>query len=227
VTYQPALFPGMEPATEAAALEAAATGERAFRAALNGWPFGDLPMFGFDLIMADPPWRFQLWSEKGEGKSAQAHYRTMAIEDIERLPVGDLAAPDCLLWLWCTAPMLPQQLKVMERWGFRYVTMGAWAKRTKHDKSAFGGGYVLRSAAEPFVLGKVGEPVIVSKSVRNLVSGQVREHSRKPEAAYAAAESLMPHARKVELFSRANRPGWMAFGDEIGKFDRTEKADAA
>jgi N6-adenosine-specific RNA methylase IME4 len=214
----------MEPATEAAALEAAAVGARAFGAVLNGWPFGDLPMFGFDLIMADPPWRFETWSEKGEGKSPQKHYRTMAIEEIAGFPVGDLARTDgCLLWLWCTAPMLPQQLAVMKRWGFKYVTMGCWAKRTKHDKAAFGPGYVLRSSAEPFVLGKIGEPLVVSKSVRNLVSGQVREHSRKPEAAYLAAESLMPHARKVELFSRANRPGWLAFGDQIGKFDRAEK----
>jgi hypothetical protein len=54
--HQPALFPGMESATEAAALDAAAAGTRTFARALNGWPFGHLAMFGYDLIVADPPW---------------------------------------------------------------------------------------------------------------------------------------------------------------------------
>jgi len=195
------------------------------RAATGGWPFGSLSMFGVDLIMADPPWRFHVWSPKGEGKSPQKHYATMSLEEIAALPVGDLAASSgCLLWLWCTAPMLPQQLAVMQRWGFRYVTMGAWAKRTVNDKAAFGPGYVLRSSCEPFVIGAIGEPKIEGKAVRNLVVGQVREHSRKPEAAYAACESLMPHARRVELFSRTNRSRWLAWGDQIGKFDRSDSA---
>jgi N6-adenosine-specific RNA methylase IME4 len=45
-----------------------------------------------------------------------------------------------------------------------------------------------------------------------------REHSRKPEEAYRAAELLMPNARRLELYSRTNRPGWDAYGFEAGKF---------
>ena len=45
-----------------------------------------------------------------------------------------------------------------------------------------------------------------------------REYSRKPEEAYPAAELLMPDARRLELFSRTNRPGWDHFGNEAGKF---------
>jgi N6-adenosine-specific RNA methylase IME4 len=188
------------------------------------WPFGDvLEPWSYGLIFADPPWRFQLWSEKGEGKSAQAHYATMTIEEIAALPVWELAAPDCLLWLWCTAPMLPQQLEVLKAWRFEYVTMGAWAKRTKHDKSAFGGGYVLRSALEPFLIGKRGDPE-TTRSVRNVVVGPVREHSRKPDEAYAAAEKLMPGARRVELFARQQRPNWASWGNEVGKFNEKEAA---
>jgi N6-adenosine-specific RNA methylase IME4 len=192
----------------------------------DGWPFGDLEPWSYDLIMADPPWRFELWSEAGEGKSAQAQYATMGLDAIAGLPVGELAAPDCLLWLWATAPMLPQALVVIERWGFRYVTMGFWAKRTRHDKAAFGTGYVLRSAGEPFLIGKRGDPV-TTRGVRNVVMGRVREHSRKPDEAYAAAEKLMPEARRVELFSRERRPGWAAWGNETGKFNAAEKAPEA
>lgn len=183
------------------------------------WPFGELEPWSYDLIMADPPWRFELWSDKGDAKSPQAHYRTMSIDEIAALPVAELGRDDCLLWLWATAPMLPQQIAVMARWGFIYVSMGCWHKRTRRHKTAFGAGYVLRSACEPFLIGKRGDPRIESRSVRNLIEGEVREHSRKPEAAYRAAEALMPAARRLELFSRATRPGWDAWGDEVGKFD--------
>jgi len=189
----------------------------------GAWPFGRLEPWAFDLIMADPPWRFELWSEKGEEKSAQAQYATLDSAAIAALPVADLAAPHCLLWLWATAPMLPAALSVMEAWGFRYVTMGAWHKTTVNGRTAFGTGYVLRSACEPFLIGKIGEPV-TTRSVRNLILGRVREHSRKPEEVFAAAEALMPGARRLELFARARRKGWTAWGNEVTRFEQGEKA---
>ena len=188
---------------------------------ISGWPFGKLRPSSFDLIMADVPWSFELWSMRGEKKSAQAQYKVMSLEDIMGLPVGELAAGDCLLWLWTTAPMLAQGLVVMEAWGFRFVTMGGWHKKTEHDKSAFGTGYVLRSALEPFLIGKRGDPR-TKRNIRNVVVGKVRGHSRKPDEAFAAAEALMPEARRLELFSRQNRPGWSAWGDEAGKFDEVK-----
>lgn len=183
------------------------------------WPFGSLEPWSFDLIMADPPWRFELYSEKGEEKSPQAHYATMTLADIAALPVADLGRDDCLLWLWCTAPMLPQQIALGERWGFRYVTSGAWVKRTVHDKTAFGTGYVLRSAHEPFVIMKRGDPK-TARDVRSVVEAKVREHSRKPDAAFRAAERLMPWpgVKRLELFSREERKGWSVWGNEVGKF---------
>ena len=50
------------------------------------------------------------------------------------------------------------------------------------------------------------------------VEAKVREHSRKPNAAFNAAEALMPGARCIELFSREARPGWAVWGNETGKF---------
>jgi N6-adenosine-specific RNA methylase IME4 len=74
------------------------------------WPFGDIRPFSYDLICADPPWDFKLYSAKGQGKSAQKHYSCMSLADIKALPVGQLAAPDCCLFLWATWPMLPQAM---------------------------------------------------------------------------------------------------------------------
>lgn len=185
------------------------------------WPFGEMPPLSYDVIMADPPWLYENWSKAGEHKNATAKYDCMPLDDIKKLPVSQLAQRDCLLWLWATNPMLREAFEVMDAWGFRFVTAGTWVKTTTKGNIAFGTGYVLRSASEPFLIGAVGEPR-TARNVRSVVMGQVREHSRKPEEAYAAAEKLCPHAmRRADLFSRTTRPGWDAFGLEAGKFDGT------
>ena len=174
----------------------------------------------FDLIMADPPWRFQTRSAKGvTAKGAGGQYRTMTLDGIASMPVADIAAPDCLLWLWATNPMLPVAFDVLSAWGFTYKTAGHWAKRTKHGKLAFGTGYILRCAGEPFIIGTRGAPK-TARNVRSVIMGPVREHSRKPDEAFAAAEAPMPSARRLELFSRQERPGWTVWGDQTQKFDQ-------
>lgn len=181
------------------------------------WPFGDLPPFSYGMIMADPPWSYLNWSAAGEHKNASAKYSCMPLDPIKAMPVLDLAAPDSVLWLWATNPLLPQAFEVMAAWGFQFKTAGTWVKTTKNGKLAFGTGYILRSASEPFLIGTRGEPK-TSKSVRSAILGLAREHSRKPESAYTEAEKLMPNARRLELFSRTNRKGWTVWGDETGKF---------
>lgn len=182
------------------------------------WPFHPLEPGAYSMICADPPWRFKVYSRKtGLKKSADKHYGTMTLEELQDLPVAGLAAKDCLLWMWCTSPMLHIGLDVMAAWGFRYTTQGQWTKRTKHGKLAFGTGFVLRSASEPFLIGKRGNPK-TTRVVRNLIEGPLREHSRKPDEAYREAERLMPHARRADLFGREQREGWEVWGNESEKF---------
>ena len=182
------------------------------------WPFGALRPLSYDLIMADPPWRFDLYSDAGEAKSPQAQYATMTIAEIAALPVSYLAAGDALLWLWATHPMIDRQIEVCRAWGFRYATSGVWVKRTTGGALSFGTGYRLRSASEPFLIGVIGNPK-TARTVRTVVEGVAREHSRKPDEAYAAAEILMPGARRADLFARQRRPGWDGWGNEIEKFE--------
>jgi N6-adenosine-specific RNA methylase IME4 len=182
------------------------------------WPFGKLEPKAYGFLMVDPPWTFATYSAKGRGRSADAHYKCQSMADIELLPVSALAAPDCLLWLWATHPMLPQQIAVGARWGFRFSTSGVWRKVTKRGKVAFGTGFRLRSASEPFLLFTRGNPR-TARTERTVFDGLVREHSRKPDEAYAMAERMMPGARRADVFSRERRQGWEAFGDELAKFN--------
>ncbi len=184
------------------------------------WAFGDLRPLSFGLIMADPPWRFDTWSVEGKKhKSPEGHYETMAIEDIAALPVNHLATGDCILWLWGTHPMIDQQIEVARAWCFKFVTTGVWVKRTKTGKLGFGTGYRLRSASEPFIIGTNGDPE-TCKSVRTVIEGPLRAHSRKPEEGYSEAQRLVPGAvNRADLFSRQSRPGWQNWGHERRKFD--------
>jgi|SRR6056297_3095148 len=179
--------------------------------------FEKIPLFRYGLIMADPPWRFVNYSDKGIGKGPEAHYSCMSIDQIAAMPVGNLAGRDCVLWLWATNPMLPQGIAILRAWGFEFKTAGHWSKKTKSGKQAFGTGYLLRCAGEPFLIGTMGRPR-TSRAIRSVIEGEVREHSRKPAEAYEAAEKLFPGVERIELFSREARPGWDAFGDETGRF---------
>lgn len=183
------------------------------------WPFEPLPMFGFDVIMADPPWLFQLYGESGNQKSPQGQYACMRTADICALPVSQLARGDCWLWLWATYPMLGDGLRVLDAWGFRYVTGGPWVKRGASGKLAFGPGYVLRGNAEAFLIGRVGNPATFSRSIRNVIEAPRGRHSEKPDEAYAMAEKLFGPATRADLFSRRTRPGWSAWGHGAGTLD--------
>lgn len=182
------------------------------------WPFDDLRPNYYGAILADPPWTFRTYSRKGEGKSPQSHYACMALADIKALPVADLAAPDCALVMWATAPMLPHAMEALSAWGFKYKSAGTWAKQSKAGRSwAFGTGFIYRSAAEFWLLGTRGKPRGLNRSTRNLIVAPVREHSRKPDEMAAGIERLFagPYA---DLFARQRRPGWDAWGNEVDKF---------
>jgi N6-adenosine-specific RNA methylase IME4 len=186
-----------------------------------------LPPGQFSLIMADPPWRFVTRSVKGLKKSPQAHYDCMDLDAIKALPVADIAAPDCLLFMWATAPMLPQALDVMAAWGFTFKTMGAWAKQSSTgQKWAFGTGYILRSASEPFLIGTRGRVKIKSRSERNLIVAPIREHSRKPDATRDMLDRMVPDGDRLEMFAREAAPGWQAWGNQVDLFSPQQRMAA-
>lgn len=184
------------------------------------WPFDPLPPMSFDFAMVDCPWSFKAWSEAGKvEKAADAHYSTMSMDDLAALPVADLGRGDAIFWVWATHPMIDQQIALCRRWGLNFVTTGVWVKTTVNGKLAFGTGYRLRCASEPFIICTLGKPESV-RTIRTAFLAPIGRHSEKPDEAYSIAEQMMPQAlRRADIFSRRSRPGWTAWGDEAGKFD--------
>lgn len=187
----------------------------------------DVPGAGeFRCILADPPWAFRTYSEKGRARSADRHYRTMSISDIKALPVGDVAAADAWLFMWTSSPYLDQVFSIMRRWGFRYSSIFlTWVKLnpTQGDQMFtlerdfhLGMGRTSRKNTEIMLLGKRGKPPVGNNDIRELLLAARREHSRKPDESFARVERFCAGPR-LEMFSREDRPGWTTWGLEAGK----------
>ena len=186
---------------------------------MRPWPFDPLRPFSYDLVVCDPPWPWAAYSEKGQAKSPEAQYETMSMDAIGLLPVGDLLAPGGVLFLWCTWPLIDEEAQMPKRWGLKVKTGGSWAKRTVNGKLRWGPGYLLRSVCESFLIATLPESGFRGAREINLIDGLAREHSRKPDEAYAMLERILPHARRADIFSRQSRAGWDSFGNEATKFD--------
>jgi N6-adenosine-specific RNA methylase IME4 len=192
------------------------------------WPFGTLTPFKYQAIIADPPWAYSMRSSKGYEKSPEAHYSTMNDADIARLPVHQLAdGSGCILFMWAIWPKLTTAMDTMRAWGFTYKTGGAWHKTTNTGKTAFGTGYILRSACEPFLIGTMGKPRTSSRSIRNIIVAERREHSRKPDDMRANVEKLMPDAWRCELFARSPWAGNDVWGNQTDHYDENRSTASA
>lgn len=202
---------------------------------IQSGPLAGLRRRHYGVIYADPPWAFLTRSDKGKDRSPEKHYDCMTLDEIKALPVGEIAARDCVLFMWIIDTHLPMALDVMAAWGFTYKTKAfTWAKLNKKfddypdedqradaDKAFFKGmGFWTRANPEDVLLGTTGSPKRneEGRGVRRLLVSPIREHSRKPDEAMDRIETLVP-GPYVELFSRSSRPGWDAMGNEKGKFD--------
>lgn len=186
-------------------------------------PFG-LDAGKYGAILVDPPWHFKAWSAKGNERSADQHYATMSLRQIARLPVEELAAADCALFMWVTWPQLKSALWLIGAWGFTYKTCAFdWMKADPYRLFAddatpeMGMGYWTRSNTEPCLLATIGKPKRLKADVRQGIISPRREHSRKPDGVHDRIERLVggPY---VELFARQRRLGWDCWGNETEKF---------
>jgi N6-adenosine-specific RNA methylase IME4 len=177
----------------------------------------------FGVIYPDPPLAFETYSEKGKQRSAERHYDTWSLEQIKALPVGQLAADDCVLLLWVIWPALGDVLDVIRAWGFEYKSIGfVWVKTTPHTTAItldgaglhWGMGYATRSNSEACLLATRGSPRRLDAGVHSVVMTPVGEHSEKPEEVARRIERLYggPY---LELFARRPREGWTTWGNEI------------
>lgn len=176
----------------------------------------------FNCIYADPPWQYKVYSQKGQGRSAENHYTTMNKEDIYSLPVSEIAADDCILFLWVTFPCMLEGLETLKSWGFTYKTLGfCWVKRCKKQthKWFWGLGFWTRANPEICIIGTKGRPKRISKAIHSVVDTPIEQHSKKPDIIRERIVALMGDVPRIELFARQQIDGWVCIGNEINGLD--------
>jgi len=181
----------------------------------------ELPEGPFGCIYADPPWAFRTFAGDGVPTQATDPYNTMNAADLAGLPVASVAADDCALLMWVVDSNMPEALALGEAWGFKFKTCAfVWVKSRLGGYPHVGMGYWTRKQTEQCWLFTRGSPKRLSKGVEQIIHCPRGAHSAKPDRTYEQIEALVggPY---LELFARSARPGWSAWGDQVGIRDGT------
>jgi len=186
-----------------------------------------LPDKKYQVIYADPPWDYggkmqydkTTIKEENAGfekkifiSSATFKYPTLKLKQLKELNVKDIAADDCILFMWTTGPQFANAIQLGESWGFQYKTVAfVW------DKMIHNPGRYTLSQTE-FVLafkkGKFPTPR-GARNIRQMIASRRGKHSEKPLVAIEGITKMFPEQDKIELFARNNFVGWDNWGLEI------------
>ena len=177
------------------------------------------PKKKYQIIYADPAWHFQNYNNANAQTNPENHYKTMNMKDIGNLPVHEIADDNCVLFMWCTDPLLHKQIPIVEKWGFTYKTVAFyWIKTNKSKIKNYyfkGPGFWTRANPEICILATKGKPKRVGGNVDRLVVSDRREHSRKPDIIRPKIVELMGDVPRIELFARQTFDGWDCWGNEV------------
>lgn len=158
----------------------------------------------YKTILVDPPWPTGQQGKYG----AEHHYNLMTIERIKAMPVGDLAADNAHLYLWCYPATRYIAEDIMRAWGFRFVDEFVWGK------DQMGLGQYFRHAHETLLLGVKGKLPVKFRGQRSFTMLPRQDHSHKPEEVHVMIQRLSP-GPYLELFARRPMLGWDVWGNEV------------
>jgi len=184
---------------------------RAGELAQRSTPLDPAELGRFGLILADPPWKYS-GSTTTPGRRIEQHYPTMTLEEVCELRVQELALDDCVLGLWVPEPLLISHApSVIEAWGFAHRSGWVWCK-----DGAPGMGHWSRVDHEHLLLCVRGNPPTPIPAMRpsSLLRAPKGAHSEKPVEAHQRLERMFPGVRRLEMFARAPRDGWRAWGNQ-------------
>ena len=161
----------------------------------------------FQTIVIDPPWD---WGDEGDGDKygrTMPDYATMPIDEIEQLPVGKIADDNCHLYLWITNRSLYKGFRLLDAWGFRYITCLTWVK------PSFGMGTYFRGDTEQVLFGVKGNQPIKRHDVgTHFNAPRGNGHSAKPDEFYQLVETCS-YGPYIDIFGRKGREGWSVWGE--------------
>jgi len=160
----------------------------------------------FGTIYADPPWAYD---NQGTRAATGNHYKTLTVDELCRLPVGKLAAPQAHLWLWTTNAFLFECPRLFAAWGFEFKSSYIWVK------TQMGIGNYLRNSHEFLLLAVRGGLTGAARDVKSWGEFSRTEHSAKPERVRSEVVERVSPGPRLELFGRRHTFGWVTWGNQF------------
>lgn len=180
----------------------------------------------FDVIIADFPWYY--YGDPNKMGAAGKHYSLMQDEDLAKLPIPDLMAKKSVLFLWVTSSTIARAIHLLDGWKLHYRGLAFdWIKTKSDGITPIGAQGVRPSVTKPLteqvlVASHVakGRPLpLADESICQTVFAPRQEHSRKPDTVQERIERMYPNAKRLEMFGRRQKPGWIVWGNDVNKFD--------
>lgn len=183
----------------------------------------------YDLILSDPPWTQSRGGRKDvrpNSSGIELDYQTMDLSGIQEhlRQATSLCCEDAILFLWTIEKYLIEAQIIAENCGWKLHARMIWNKITGIPAS-----FDIRFGHEYLLYMYKGKLLPVAQSERGKIhsvfSEPVQRHSQKPEISYEIINRLYPDAQKLEMYSRLERKGWDAFGNEVIPVDGIKQTD--
>lgn len=170
-----------------------------------------LPPNKYRCIVIDPPWPMKkIEREERPNQGVELDYPTMSLEEIEALPVGEMADESgCHLYLWVTQKYLPTGLELVEKWGFHYQCLMTWRKNVGITP------YSWMYDTEHVIFARRGNLPLDRLGLRLSFDAPVNGHSVKPDTFFIERVIPASPGPRLEMFARKQRDGFEVWGNEV------------
>jgi N6-adenosine-specific RNA methylase IME4 len=167
----------------------------------------------YDVIVIDPPWKLTKITHKERPNQVNMDYPMMSMQEIQTLPISDIANENCWCFMWTIQKYLYESPAILKAWGFNLLLTMVWEKT--YGRSAGMPLYGFRWNGEFILVGYKAKPSMWPK--RSLIpavfSAENIRHSQKPDRFYKMIEPLGDN--RIDIFARQKREGWDVWGNEV------------
>lgn len=189
--------------------------------------YPDLPQEKYDVIYADPPWDYggkmqfdkssrsadaMDWDKNIFISAANFKYPTLKNRELKAIPLTEIAADDCLLFMWVTNPHLAQGVELGQHWGFEYKTVAFVWDKMVHNPGKYTMSYCELCLV--FKRGRIPQPR-GTRNEKQLIRSPRGAHSVKPSEVREAITRMFPSQKRIELFARHKPTDWDVWGLDV------------